>query len=476
MLRCGGSGWGSRLDLRLAQAAFALVTLLYVFVTPPFQVHDETNHFFKAYQLSEGTIFNIRQDPDLGNMLPSYVGDLATKQFTPEAVNILPVFSWTNLVQVWRAPYDPGSRQFTPFSNIANYAPTLYIPQALGIAVARGIGLPPLGQFYAGRLFNALFGITLVLSAVSLIPAGRPAMLAFATFPAFSNQIGSYSADASIIGLSFLTIAVALQQARQRAPGRWIAGWPVLMSGLALAKGVYVPLALAGLPERPRRWYWAWLAASLTIGVAVAAVWLKLNSGNFIRQTFVDRKTLEHVAGALPAEQLAYVLGHPMTYLHTLVTSFAERLPAYAIEAVGRFGWFTILLPIPVYALAVLTAFMALLAPVPSNPRPSPAQRLYWLALLVGGVVLIETALYLTASPLGASYIQGASGRYYLQYLPLAGLAFAVPLRPDSAGGRLVERTLVPAMILLMAAGLAVSGVSFWAGSTAFNGGIVVNG
>ena len=78
--------------------------------------------------------------------------------------------------------------------------------------------------------------------------------------------------------------------------------------------------------------------------------------------------------------------------------------------------------------------------------------------------MLIESALYLTATPLGADYVEGVQGRYYLPYLPLAGLE-PMGLLPARAGlVRVVRRSLPAAMIALMVLGLATSAHAFWSG------------
>lgn len=452
---------GPCLRLHLPKIFFAIVTIMYAFVTPPFQVHDERNHYFKSYQLSEGTIYNGEQGGELGVPLPVQVGILADRQFPAETAGLRPSYRWSDLVAAWRQPITGNERPFTAFSNIANYAPSLYVPQALGILAARRIGAPLLAQFYTGRVFNALFGILLVLTAVSLMPFGRPAMMGFAALPMVSNQLGSLSADSSIIGLSFLALAGSLQLAQQTKPPKWALLGPVLFSLLALAKGVYLPLTLAGLAVRPRkRWYLVWLAASLMVAIMIAVTWLKLNSGNFVRQVFVGRRSLEHVRAALPAEQLSYVVSHPGTFAHTLITSFLERLPVYVIDGIGRFGWFTILLPIPIYALAMAVVGMAMAAP--ADTRPLWWQRLLWGFLLVGGCVLIETALYLTATELGADLIEGVQGRYFIPYLPLLGLILLLPMHVNTRTGQFAQVAFGPAIVGLMVAGLLVNAVSFW--------------
>ena len=456
--------------LRLVKFIFVLVTLLYAVVTPPFQVHDERNHFFKSYQVSEGAIFNTKQGGELGLPLPARVSDIADRLFPIEVAGDRPAYHWADLVRAWSQPDAGEGRPFTAFSNIANYSPTLYGPQALGILAARQAGAPLLAQFYAGRLVNALVGAVLVLTAVALMPLGGTVMMAVAALPMVCHQIGSLSADSSIIGLSFLAIAASLHLARRATPPRWALLGPGLLALLALAKGVYVPVALAGLAVLPRRrWYVTWLAASLIVGIAAVTIWLRLNSGNFVRQAFVARRSLAHVRAALPGEQFAYVVAHPFEFLVAVTTSFAERLPVYVVDGIGRFGWFTVQLPIPLYMLALAVVGMAVVAP--GNPRPLPQQRLFWAALVVGGCGLIESALYMTATELGAGYVEGVQGRYFLPYVPLLGLALMGLLPTGPRVACVIQAILGPAMIVLMVAGLVVDAVSFWPELTPFGPG-----
>ena len=87
------------------------------------------------------------------------------------------------------------------------------------------------------------------------------------------------------------------------------------------------------------------------------------------------------------------------------------------------------MLPLLAYPLALLMLGSAVLSG--SGARFGIGQRLWWLAIAAGTALLIETAMYLTGTPLGADYVQGTQGRYFLPLLPLVLLALmpANPLR-----------------------------------------------
>ncbi|EQB18266.1 hypothetical protein RLDS_03185 [Sphingobium lactosutens DS20] len=145
----------------------------------------------------------------------------------------------------------------------------------------------------------------------------------------------------------------------------------------------------------------------------------------------------------------------PLGYVHILVTSVIERTPVYALQIVGRFGWNAILLPLLAYPLAAL--MLAAGVATGTGARFGLGQRAWWLAVALGVALLIETAMYLTGTPLGADYIQGTQGRYFLPVLPLVLIALS-PARAIAGAQRLFVWTAIP--LSLIAAASAFD--SFW--------------
>ncbi|HEX7742237.1 MAG TPA: DUF2142 domain-containing protein, partial [Sphingobium sp.] len=328
---------------------------------------------------------------------------------------------------------------------------------AAGLMIGDALGLPRLGSFYAGRISNAVAGLLLLGVALSLLPFGRSALLATALLPTFSYQTGSLSPDAVINGLGFVGLALALRIAFVGASPARATGLLIAAPLLALAKGVYLPLLAAGLrwPQNPRdRRPWLILAA-MALGAIAFIGWMKMSGGSQALYHIMSRRTGQNVMTAPLADQLAVILADPIGYVRLLCSSVIERAPVYALQIVGRFGWNAILLPLVAYPLAALMLGSAVLSG--SGMRFGMGQRVWWLLVAIGGALLIETAMYLTGTPLGADYIQGTQGRYFLPLLPLALLAI-MPQR-SMRGMRAV---FFGSALLLLLIAMAIVFDSFW--------------
>jgi len=442
---------------RTLYVLICLATFLFALLTPPFQSPDESQHYLKAAQLAEGRILAEQRGRDVGAMLPASVVALHEVDFPAEEPGVLTRIDIGQIKRSWTADSKRSGEALGFFPNVANYAPTLYAPQAAGIALAQKIGLPRLGGFYLGRLFNVICALFLLGWAVRVIPVGRFALLAVAALPTTCYQAGSLSPDALINGLGFLGLALALRFASEGVSRSRSIGLGLVAMPLALAKGVYLPLMAAGLrwPEA-RRDARPWLLlTAMVLGAVVFMLWMKASGGSQTLYSIVSRKTGELTTTAPLADQLRGILADPVAYAHILSTSMVERAPVYLLQIVGRFGWNTILLPLAAYPLAAVMLAAAALSG--AGDRFGFVQRLWWLLVTVGCVLLVETALYLTGTPLGADYVQGVQGRYFLPILPLALLAFSV-----AGPVRHARSLLLFCATMLLGAGLLSVLDSFW--------------
>ena len=455
-----GAGLAARAH-RIVFAAVCAAILLFTLITPPFQAPDEDQHWYKAVLLAEGRLLAERRAGLTGADLPLDAVDLRRIDFPGERQGEQFRASAGDLGRAWARDAERSGRVFVQFPNLANYSPSLYLPQAAGVRAAEALGLPRLAGFYLGRLANAATAIALLALALAALPWGRAALLAVAALPTFAFQAGSLSADASINGVAFLALALSLRL----GDGAHRRGWPLLATApfLGLAKGIYLPLLLAGFryPKGLRDGR-LWLFAACALAAAGAFLaWTLYSGGQPSLYTTVSRQTGERATTAPMADQLAIILADPIGYCRILAASFTERMPVYLLQIVGRPGWNAFLLPLLAYPLAAVTVTAALFSG--SGPRASLGVRAWWLLIVAGGAILVETALYLTGTPYAADYIQGTQGRYFLPLLPLLLLAFmpqgATEPRQNRAGALFAGSAL-----LLIAVGLASALDSFWIG------------
>ncbi|MDI1297399.1 MAG: DUF2142 domain-containing protein [bacterium] len=439
---------------RLLLGLLCAATLFFAIVTPPFQAPDENQHYMKALLLSEGRVLTEQRGDRIGADLPRAAIDLQAVDFPTDVPPTLRRFDKKRLADSGAADAARPGRVFADFPNVASYAPTLYAPGAAGLWLGDAAGLSRRDAFYTGRIVNALIGLALLIAALRLLPFGRMALLAVALLPTFAYQTGSLSPDAVINGLGFLGLALAL---RMGFMGQTSAGLFLTAPLLALAKGVYLPLMAAGLrwPQDrrdPRPWM---ILTAMACGAAAFVGWMHYSGGSQALYHIMSRKTGESVMTAPLAAQLGVILHDPQAYVRILFASIVERSPVYALQIVGRFGWNAILLPLIAYPLAAVMIGAGVLGG--SGARFGIGQRLWWLAVAVGVALLIETAMYLTGTPLGADYVQGTQGRYFLPVLPLALLAL-MPDRPVRGA-----RTMFAASaILLSLIAVATAYDSFW--------------
>jgi len=439
---------------RMLKAIFVLSVFVYIVVIPPFEVHDEAAHFAKAVQLSSWSFPTILQADQPGAKL-SVDAAMLLRLHPSDAPNSAPTSrSFLRLLQeIKGSAYQSNQTEFVDFAYIGSYLPAFYLPQSVGLVLGQAVGLSPLGVFYAGRISAGLVAICLVLIAVNLMPYGRCTLLTIAVLPGTAAQFGSYSADSLLFGLSFLLIAALIRAALQPS---WLRGAlvTVLVTSIVLFKGVYFPIAATAL-GRVGRWRPRVLAPTLIgliIGFVLFGWWISIAGGQINPQHYQSRRTLLPMTTSPPGEQIRFILAHPVAAATAILSSIVERMPVFTLDWIGRFGAFNVFLSWPAYALGLLLLVVAP-ARIDTHPLPTWLERALWLAIVATVFVLVHIALYVTATALGADYVEGVQGRYFVPVLPLVALAlrFSPP--------RIIRHIILPGLPLA-AAVLAICAVS----------------
>ena len=120
-----------------------------------------------------------------------------------------------------------------------------YLPQALGIWLARARGADFYTMLRTGRICNLLLYLALAALAAALAPAGVRGLLAcVALLPMPLQLAASLSPDASVLGMVFCYMALCLRLRRKRAV--WWEKILLIALGGAVgpAKAIYLPVVL----------------------------------------------------------------------------------------------------------------------------------------------------------------------------------------------------------------------------------------
>ena len=419
-----------------------------VLLTPPFQVPDEAQHFARAYQLSEGSLWSEMRGGRVGADLPASLSASiehvlgSTQEHADHPVRPQPLAE--TLADLAR-PLAPDDRAFLGFAGAAVYSPLPYVPQILGIWMGRAFALGPLGLLYMGRLFNVLASLALVALATRLTPIGKNIVLVTGLLPMALYQDASLSPDAMVIASAFVFVALAL---RAQAHGGWrrpdMTGAILAGTLVCSLKPVYAPMLVIALvpdlfvKERRRDTIVSHL---LIVGfvAAISFAWLQSTSSIFILPR----------PGTSLRGQAAFMATAPLDVLMVLARTLVDKSLVYYQSTIGMFGWMKIRAPDLLYQLPVFAAAVLLFA---ERERSDAADKraASWhimLALVCFGLVLI--ALYLIWTPVAMPVVEGVQGRYFLPFLGLAGIAI-LRLTPPLGKGLAPSYVLASLVVLVL--------------------------
>lgn len=415
------------------QKAFLLLGgvfgLLFLFITPPFQVPDEFQHFLQAYNLSEGRTRARLIERWGGESLPASLGRFFNTVNPHLATHPENRQDLGDLLDQFQRPLDPERRRILLFPDTARYSAAAYVPQALGILPARLLEVSPPVIFYLGRLANFCCWMGLIYLSLRLMPFFKWVTVFLMLTPMSLFQAASLSADALANGLGLVTIAFFLYLACgpvDRVTFPRLITLIVLGFLLAFTKQIYV--LLLGLfflipPEKfgsRQRQVGSGLVL-LSLGGAALALWYRLYMGLY------PPARGDGLVQFSTRDQLHLILEQPWGFGLIIWETIKARLFIWLNTFVGVLGWLDTRLPrIVYYGYFPLLGAVVWLDNRPAVPFPLKARLT---AAAVFGITAagILTVLYLTWNQRGAPIIEGLQGRYLIPIAPLAVLPFYRP-------------------------------------------------
>lgn len=412
--------------------------LLLLFLTPLFQAPDEFNHFYKAWQVSEGTFSGLKHDGRVGGFVPAGVTQLGASfsnlRFDPQAKTDFSTISSKAAI-----PLQADHPVFADFPNTALYSPVVYMPQAATIFVLRQFDTPPLYIYYAARLVTFFCWIALVFFALRMLPAYQWLFAIAALLPQSLFTNCSLSADAMTNGIAFYLIAWLLHRAYVAPAFTWknVAVLCGLAFLIASAKMVYTPLLLlvflipktkAGTAGK----YYLQTGAVFLTGAITLMLWT-YTAGRvytpFSAYNPAHNAGIDLIPHADMHLQLQYLGQDPAAVFEVFFLSLYKNAQSFSTSYIGNLGW----LDTPLPWWFVLAAWGVLIAVIFSSTQRivfSRRQLLLLLAAAVGAMFLLVFSQYLSWSEVGATRLVNMQGRYFVPIFPLLFILFAaIPVR-----------------------------------------------
>ncbi len=407
------------------------VGLTVAWITPPWQVPDETNHFLRMAQVSSGGMIGRKFVAEglVGGMLdPGILASVAPYSGVPFHLEQKDTLSREHEARQWRWS---GRSAPLPFGNTAVYPPVFYLPGALSLIPARLAGGSIVASLLLARAVDVLVGSLLIAIGLHLSCRTRPVLLALAVLPMNVALMASASQDSLLLASLLLAVGwIDRLVAENRPPARWELGvLMVILVSSVMARPTH--LFLLGLVALacPRRRGTAW---AMGLGACCIIGWIVLIV-----------PIMPHFPWSDPGAQLRGLLSHPLDIPRLAIRTLREHGPGYPEQFIGKLGWLDTALPVWFCRLAWVVlggAFLSVAAGAAWRP---------WAAagMVVLGVVATFGAEYLAWTPVGKPVIDGVQGRYFLPFA--AVLALAVPGFP-AVGRRVLPWALAGVLILML--------------------------
>lgn len=351
--------------------------VIFMFLTPPYKVPDESSHLLRACEVADGIFYN--KTPAQNVECDKYI----QRQF-----------SLIRPAEVYQ---------------VTGYPPVLYAFSALGLNVGKLWGGAVM--FYLGRIFNLLMWIALIAAAIRITPVFKYQFLFAALLP-MSVYVGmSLSADAFNNAFSFLFFAYLFKLIYDKKDlERQDYILLVLMSLLsAFTKGAIYPIFLFFfLPIKKHKYLFSFLC--LGAAFALMSWWASINLPFYNPQ-------------ASPDIHRYLLLHNPFDFILLYIKALIHNCFYYIRGCIGILGLLDVRFALHIYIITILAFFSSFFF-LPEKKVSNP-QRILSLAVLFMFLTMLHCVLYITWTPVGTYKISGFQGRYLISILPFIFLIFA---------------------------------------------------
>ena len=429
---------------RFFLCAFLGTGLMFMTVLAPLSAPDEVSHYITAYQLSNRFLGGVSRTED--GRVPiraqdAFIEDLEDVMRDDgggwnggDDAEDLPkakVLGQELTEETYRFIREKGLAGSGEEGEAVSYqlpvrtTPLAYLPQALGITLARLLGLGGLGLLYMGRLFNLLFLAGMGYLAMRRMPFGKEVLFGVYMLPMTLHLAASLSYDVMIIGCSGYFGAVCLDLAFRQESVR-----PRDVILLALVLGIMGPCkmvygVIAGycllIPVRKFGDWKKWTgSAALVLGAFALSMFL-VNRGTV--SMYVEATDSYMAWAGEEGYTLSWLVHNPKFVLRMCYDTLAWKGESlFAGMMGGALGNLDPVLNTPFWVILAMWAILwvlALAGPGERGPEMSMGQKawIWFLSLACLGALMFSMLLGWT--PVSATKIEGVQGRYLLPLLPM---------------------------------------------------------
>lgn len=217
--------------------------LVFCLVVPPLSAPDEYVHVANSYQFASEILGQTAKEDRL-----LYIGELPMRAcdapFMRQNSGEIGIFAYKEMTDNLLTTGNEGALTETAKVRAGEGHLLQYIPQTLGVLLARVLGLSFFAMLLLGRVANLACYVALGTLALRTIPVGKRLLFSVMLLPMCLQLAASFSRDNLVLGVAFCFIALCLQGAYGEAPLCIKGKLALVVTGLFLApsKAIYILL------------------------------------------------------------------------------------------------------------------------------------------------------------------------------------------------------------------------------------------
>ncbi len=417
---------------KYAAICAVVLGLIYMAVLAPFSAPDEILHFISSYKISDYMMFTGAEDEN-GYVMIRQGDEILENIYGGSEDELRYYLGWEldqetyevikeNLTPVFLSAEDKEMKASSVKS--VSTTPLAYIPQALGITLARILGLNGILLSYMGRFFNLLFFAGIMYLVIRTIPFGKEIICGVMLLPMTLEQAASYSYDAFIISLVALFAAYCLKLAYVSREVRKkdiailailiaIVGPCKIVYGVVMGFALLIPVSKFG---SRRNWL---ISAAVVLAAFIAAVLVV--EGSYLGSYVTD--TIDNSVGWAGEEgfTISWIIHNPVQTAKMFYETIIWQTDEWYLTMIGwEMGALDPVLNVPFLVAAGLTACLVILGiRYDGEPLYLSAGNKAWIlvltCILAAGLMV---TMMVSETPASSSMVLGVQGRYFLPMLP----------------------------------------------------------
>ena len=365
---------------------------------------DEKRHFLSAYNLSYANInFN--------------------KPIINEGVQSIPQkLNFEKFNVYFHKKYEPTFLEEYELEDISSipaaYNPIQYLPSAIGIYMARLLGGSIADIYYAGRFFNLIGYIGLVVLTLKILPYKKKSFYVIFLMPMLLALASVYSVDGIMVGVISLWIAYCLKlyEQKEKITGKQLfillgiftlIGTLKSMSYLPIALFIFIIPIRKILKENKK-----YLVPIILLGIV--SVTINIGITLYLQS---DQLSDPRVENTNAMQQIEYIKEEPIEYIKILGKHIKTTLTEFSALSYLNGPMFFGNDFDNIFLILLLFLFYTGI----TDDSKNLSKKTKWIAIITFFIVLsiTSTLLYISYTPLQGKTIQGYQLRYIFPIISL---------------------------------------------------------